>query len=133
MEVENLAVPPKEMTAQMSNNNNLNIPGSEPGIDLDKQFIRNKLSTFFMRILGNSMINAGLFPGDIIIVDKSINPVNGKIVVASIDGELLVRRYQRSLNKLVLIPETENLLSISVNEFTDCRICGVVTGLIRDL
>src|SRR5881296_257905 len=62
----------------------------ERGIDLNEQLIRNKPATFFMRVSGNSMINAGIFDGDIVIVDKSVKPVNGKIVIAVIDGEMLI-------------------------------------------
>lgn len=79
----------------------------ERGIYLNgEQLIRNKPATFFMKVSGNSMINAGIFDGDIVIVDRSIKPVNGKIVIAVIDGEMLIRRYEKTLNKLLLIPET---------------------------
>ena len=54
----------------------------ERGIDLNEQLIRNKPATFFMRVRGNSMINAGIGDGDIVIVDKSVKPVTGKIVIA---------------------------------------------------
>ena len=64
----------------------------ERGIDLNEQLIKNKAATFFMRVSGTSMINAGIGDGDIVIVDRSIKPVNGKIVIAVIDGEMLIRR-----------------------------------------
>ena len=86
-----------------------------------------------MRVSGNSMINAGITDGDIVIVDKSIKPVNGKIVIAVIDGEMIIRRYQRILNKLRLLPETDHLSPIEVNEFNDCNIWGVVTYAIRSM
>ena len=54
----------------------------ERGIDLNEQLIRNKPATFFMKVSGNSMINAGIFDGDVVIVDRSIKPANGKIVIA---------------------------------------------------
>src|ERR1700712_2966402 len=73
----------------------------ERGIDLNEQLIRNKPATFFMRVVGNSMVNAGIYNGDIVIVDKSIKPQNGKIVIAVVDGEMLIRRYQRTFNKLL--------------------------------
>ena len=79
----------------------------ERGIDLNEQLIRNKPATFFMKVSGNSMINAGIYDGDIVIVDRSLKPVNGKIVIAVIDGDMLIRRYEKTMNKVRLIPETE--------------------------
>ncbi len=103
----------------------------ERGIDLNEQLIINKPATFFMRVSGNSMINAGIFDDDIVIVDKSIKPQNGKIVIAVLDGELLIRRYERTMNKLRLIPETNKLSPMEIGEFSDCKIWGVVTCVIR--
>jgi len=105
---------------------------AERGIDLNEQLIRNKPATFFMRVTGNSMTGAGISDGDIVIVDRSIKPVNGKIVIAVIDGEMLIRRYQKTFNSLSLVPETPKLASITVNEFSDFKVWGVVTCLIRE-
>ncbi|MEP6711302.1 MAG: translesion error-prone DNA polymerase V autoproteolytic subunit [Ferruginibacter sp.] len=105
----------------------------ERGIDLNEQLIRNKPATFFMKVSGNSMIDAGIFDGDIVIVDKSIKPVNGKIVIAVIDGDMLIRRYQKTMNKLLLIPETSKLATIDVSEFSDFKVWGVVVHLIRNV
>ena len=105
----------------------------ERGIDLNEQLIRNKPATFFMRVSGNSMINAGIFEGDIVIVDRSIKAANGKIVIAVIDGEMLIRRYQKTMNKLFLVPETPKLATIEVSEFNAFNIWGVVTCVIRTL
>ena len=105
----------------------------ERGIDLNEQLIRNKPATFFMRVSGNSMINAGIFDGDIVIVDRSVKPQNGKIVIAVIDGEMLIRRYEQTLNKLRLVPETAKLATIDVSEFSDFKIWGVVIHIIRSL
>jgi DNA polymerase V len=103
----------------------------ERGIDLNEQLIRNKPATFFMRVNGNSMINAGIGEGDILIVDRSLKPVNGKIVIAVIDGEMLVRRYEKTINKLLLISEGKQSSSIDVNEFSDFKVWGVVIYVIR--
>ncbi|MBL0357500.1 MAG: translesion error-prone DNA polymerase V autoproteolytic subunit [Chitinophagaceae bacterium] len=105
----------------------------ERGIDLNEQLIRNKPATFFMRVSGSSMVNAGIFDGDIVIVDRSIKPVNGKIVIAVIDGEMLIRRYEKTLNRLRLVPETNKLSPIDVGEFMDFKIWGVVMYAIRSL
>ena len=103
----------------------------ERGIDLNEQLIKNKAATFFMRVSGTSMINAGIGDGDIVIVDRSIKPVNGKIVIAVIDGEMLIRRYEQSFNKLRLVPETHNLSAIEVSEFMDFKVWGVVIYIIK--
>ena len=105
----------------------------ERGIDLNEQLIRNKPATFFMKVSGNSMINAGIFDADIVIVDRSIKPVNGKIVIAIIDGEMLIRRYEKTFNRLRLVPETPKLSAIEVGEFSDFKIWGVVICVIRNV
>lgn len=105
----------------------------ERGIDLNEQLIRNKPATFFMRVSGNSMINAGIFDGDIVIVDKSIKPKSGKVVIAVIDGEMLIRRLDISMNKMRLVPETPKLATIDVSEFSDFKIWGVVSYIIRSV
>lgn len=105
----------------------------ERGIDLNEQLIRNKPATFFMKVCGGSMINAGIFDGDIVIVDRSINPKNGTIVIAVIDGEMLIRRMEKTINKMRLIPETPKLAIIDVSEFSDFKIWGVVICVIRNL
>ncbi|MGB4846084.1 MAG: translesion error-prone DNA polymerase V autoproteolytic subunit [Ferruginibacter sp.] len=105
----------------------------ERGIDLNEQLIRNKPATYFMRVSGNSMINAGIYDGDIVIVDRSLKPQNGKIVIAVVDGEMLIRRYEKTINSLRLIPETAKLSPIEVNEFNDFKIWGVVIYIIRNV
>jgi DNA polymerase V len=105
----------------------------ERGIDLNEQLIRNKPATYFMRVSGNSMINAGIYDGDIVIVDRSLKPQNGKIVIAVIDGEMLIRRLEKTMNSLRLIPETAKLSPIDVSEFNDFKIWGVVVYIIRNV
>ena len=103
----------------------------ERGIDLNEQLIRNKPATFFMRVSGSSMINAGITDGDIVIVDRSIKPVNGKIVIAVVDGEMIIRRLEISFHKMRLVPETNQLSAIDVGEFSDITIWGVVVHSIK--
>lgn len=103
----------------------------ERGIDLNEQLIRNKPATFFMRVNGSSMVNAGIGDGDIVIVDRSLKPANGRIVIAVLDGEMLIRRYDQQFNKVLLIPETAGLATIEINEFHDYKIWGVVIYAIR--
>jgi len=103
----------------------------ERGIDLNEQLIRNKPATYFMRVTGNSMINAGIHDGDVVIVDRSIKPVSGKIVIAILDGDMLIRRLEKTMNKLRLVPETPKLATIEVAEYSDMTIWGVVTYVIH--
>ena len=103
----------------------------ERGIDLNEQLIRNKPATFFMRMTGSSMENAGIGEGDILIVDRSIKPVNGRIVIAVIDGEMLVRRYEKTINKLLLRSEGKHSSVIDVSEFADFKVWGIVIYAIR--
>jgi DNA polymerase V len=105
----------------------------ERGIDLNEQLIRNKPATFFMKVSGESMIGAGIFDGDIVIVDRSVKEKNGSIVIAVIDGEMLIRRYDTSLKRKRLLPETPKLAIIEASEFGDYKIWGVVTGMIRNI
>jgi DNA polymerase V len=103
----------------------------ERGIDLNEQLIANKPATFFMRVSGSSMTGACIHDGDIVIVDRSIKPLNGKIVIAIVDGEMLIRRYEKTINRLRLVPETPRLSPIDVSEFSDFAIWGVVTYVIK--
>ena len=79
------------------------------------------------------MINAGISNGDTIIVDRSIKAQSGKIVIAVIDGEMLIRRLEKTLNKMRLVPETPKLSPIDVSEFHDLLIWGVVTYVIKSV
>lgn len=103
----------------------------ERGIDLNEQLIRNKPATFFLKVSGKSMIKAGIFDGDIVIVDRSIKPISGKIVIAVVDGEMIIRRLEMSFNKMRLVPETDKLSPIDVGEYSDIYVWGVVTSIIR--
>ena len=104
---------------------------AERGIDLNEQLIRNKPATFFMKINSNSMVNAGLFKGDIAIVDKSVQPTHGKIVIAVVEGEMLIRRYEKSFNKLLLVAEAPKVATIEIDEMSDAKIWGVVMWVMR--
>ncbi|HEY6902025.1 MAG TPA: S24 family peptidase, partial [Puia sp.] len=71
----------------------------ERGIDLNEQLVRNKPATFFMRVSGDAMIGAGIFNGDVVIVDRSVKAVSGKVVIATLNGEMLIRRLEKTFNK----------------------------------
>ena len=100
----------------------------ERGIDLNEQLIRNKPATFFMRVRGDAMTGAGIFDGDTIIVDRSIKADSGKVVVATLNGEMLIRRLEKTFNKLRLLAETPKHATIEVDASCDSLgIWGVVT------
>ena len=106
---------------------------AERGIDLNEQLIRNKPATFFMRVNSDAMTGAGIFNGDVIIVDRSLEAKNGKVVVAVLNGEMLVRRLEQSFNKIRLVPETKKLASIDVDPLAEFSVWGVVTYVIHQL
>jgi DNA polymerase V len=106
----------------------------ERGIDLNEQLIRNKPATFFMRVSGDSMTGAGIFNGDTVIVDRSIKAVNGKVVIAVLNGEMLIRRFEKTFSRIRLVPETPRLSPIDVDlSGADFSIWGVVTYVIHSL
>ncbi|MCF8341096.1 MAG: translesion error-prone DNA polymerase V autoproteolytic subunit [Chitinophagaceae bacterium] len=104
---------------------------AERGIDLNEQLIRNKPATFFMRVRGDAMVGAGIHDGDVVIVDRSIKAVNGKIIIATLNGEMLIRRLEKTFNKLRLIPETPKLASIDIDPYAEFSVWGVVTYVIH--
>ncbi len=99
----------------------------ERGIDLNEQLIRNKPATFFFRMNSEAMTDAGIFSGDVLVVDRSIRAISGKIIVAIINGELLVRRLQTHIRGVTLIAENKKYGNIQVEEFSDYAVWGVVT------
>jgi DNA polymerase V len=106
----------------------------ERGIDLNEQLIRNKPATFFMRVSGDAMTGAGIFNGDIVIVDRSAKVASGKVVIACLNGEMLIRRLEKTFNKIRLVPETPNLSPIDVDlSGAEFAIWGIVTYVIHSL
>ena len=107
---------------------------AERGIDLNEQLIRNKPATFFMRVSGDAMIGAGIFNGDVVIVDRSVKAVSGKVVIATLNGEMLIRRLEKTFNKIRLVPETSRLSPIDVDlSGAEFSVWGVVTYVIHSL
>ena len=105
----------------------------ERGIDLNEQLIRNKPATFFFRMKGDAMKDAGIFDNDILIVDRSLKLTSGKIIVAVLNGELMVRRYHKNFSSSFLIPENSRYKTINLGEFSDFMLWGVVAAVIRTL
>ena len=103
----------------------------ERGIDLNEQLIKNKPSTYFFRMKGDAMRDAGIFDNDVLIVDRSLKLAEGKIIVAVLNGELLVRRFHKNFSAAFLIPENSRYKSINLAEFSDFTVWGVVTYIIH--
>jgi DNA polymerase V len=103
---------------------------AERGIDLNEQLVRNKPATFFLRVNSDAMVGAGIHTGDVVIVDRSIPPSNGKIVIAVVDGEMLIRKLEIANRKKRLAPASEKISAIDLGE-SDPDIWGVVTYVIH--
>jgi DNA polymerase V len=103
----------------------------EARIDLNKELIKNPSSTFFGRVNGDSMINIGIGNGDLIVVDKSIEPRDSSIVVCIIDGEFTVKRFKKIGADYFLLPENDQYKPIKVSKENDFRIWGTVTYSIK--
>jgi len=106
---------------------------AERGIDLNEQLIHNKPATFFMRVNSDAMIGAGIHSGDVVIVDRSIKAVSGKVVIAVLNGEMLIRRLYVTGKKQRLLPETNKLAAIDIDPFAEFTVWGVVTYVIHQV
>jgi DNA polymerase V len=106
---------------------------AERGIDLNEQLIKNKPATFFMRVNSDAMIGAGIHTGDVVIVDRSIEAKNGKVIIAVLDGEMLIRRLEINQNKKILLPATKKLSPVEINDSNIFSIWGVVTYVIHSV
>jgi len=103
----------------------------EAYIDLNKEYIKNKPSTFMVRVNGNSMIDAGISHGDLLIVDKSIKPVTNKIAVCFYEGGYIVKRLRIEEDVIWLMPENYNYVPIKITPEDEFLIWGVVTAIIK--
>jgi DNA polymerase V len=102
-------------------------------LDINDLVVQNPASTFFVRVEGDSMIGAGIFSGDVLVIDRSKEAKDGVIVVAAINGEMVVKRLKQSTTKpgFVLVSENEEYEPIVLGEDEDCTIWGVVVGSVR--
>ena len=105
----------------------------EGEIDLNRYLIKNSLATFIVKSQGNCMLQAGIHSGDLLIVDRSIKPKNNSIVIASIDGDLTVKRINTSNNKIFLCSDSKNYENLKINNESDIFIWGVVTKVIHNV
>ncbi len=102
-------------------------------IDLNKQLIKHPSATFYGRVKGFSLKNAGIDDGDLMIIDRSLEPKNGKIAVCFIDGEFTAKRIKMAKNEIWLLPENEQFSPIRVTEENEFIVWGIVTHIIKSM
>tara|TARA_X000000368_G_C22913452_1_gene659699 strand:- start:491 stop:925 length:435 start_codon:yes stop_codon:yes gene_type:complete len=102
-------------------------------LSLDKELIKNTESTFYARVSGDSMENAGLSDGDLLVIDRSLNPENKKIAVCYLEGEFTVKRIIKKKGRIYLKPENKNYKEIEVKDGDELIIWGIVTYVIKSL
>lgn len=100
-------------------------------IDLNNLLIAHPSATFFVRVKGHSMQEAGIDDGDLLVVDKSLKPTNGDIVVAFLNGEFTVKKISKGKNFLYLVPQNEDYKSIKIKLNDDFSVWGVVAHVIK--
>ncbi len=105
----------------------------EEKLDLHALLLPNPGQTFLVQVCGDSMTGCGIQPGDILTVDRSIQPTTGRVVIAVLDGEMTVKRFKQENSKVFLMPENKDYSPIEILEGMDLRIWGVVTNVIHQL
>ncbi|AFY69247.1 SOS response UmuD protein [Thalassoporum mexicanum PCC 7367] len=105
----------------------------EDRIDLNEHLIKHPSATFLVRVAGESMLDAGIHPHDILIVDRAEEARNGKIVIAVVDRELTVKRLKQHKGEIFLMPENESFEPLKITKEMDFHIWGVVTQVIHSL
>ena len=106
---------------------------SDTKIDLTQMLIRDELSTFIVRVSGDSMEGAGIYDGDKLIVDRSIEPRDGHVVIAVVDGEMTVKRLRVTSTGVILQAENAEYPDVTVAELSDLTIWGVATTCLHQL
>ena len=102
-------------------------------ISLDEELVKNSEATFYARVSGESMIEAGIDDGDLLVIDRSLSPENGKIGICMIDGDFTVKRIKKTNGKLYLLPENKKYEAIELKEENELIIWGIVTYVIKSV
>jgi DNA polymerase V len=102
-------------------------------LDLHSHLVKNHAATFFLRASGDSMIKAGIMDDDLLVVDRSITPGNGSVVIAVVEGELTVKYLSRKNGRVLLVPANDEYPEFDITEQEDAVIWGVVTYAIHKL
>jgi DNA polymerase V len=139
MEIHTFAEhPPKQQFPVMSHSVRAGFPSPaddyvEKRIDLNEELIQHREATFFLRVKGQSMVDAGIDDGDELIVDRAIKPEHGRIVIAAVDGELTVKRFFQREGVVKLIAENSEYADIELKDGQEMLIWGVVTKIIKSV
>ena len=104
-----------------------------PTEDYNIHLIKNPPATFFVRVSGDSMVNAGIYDGSLLIVDRSLPVLSGKIIIAVVNGELTVKRFKKEKDQVRLLPENKNYAPIVVTKEMEFSTWGVVTSVINQV
>lgn len=105
----------------------------EGKLDITKHLVKHPAATFYVRVSGDSMIGAGIHSGDLLVVDRSLEPKNGNVIVAALDGELTVKRLYQKNGIIRLLPENPQYQPIEIQDGQSFEIWGVVTNVIHQL
>ena len=105
----------------------------EGPLDLNEHVIKHPSATYFVRASGDSMNGAGIFNGDLLIVDRSLEPIHGKVVIAEVDGQLTVKRLSKLKDHFSLQPENASYPPIELQEGNEVVVWGVVTHVLHNL
>ena len=105
----------------------------ERPIDLNEYLVSNAAATYLVRASGDSMINAGINDNDILVVDRSIKPAHGKVIIAVLDGQMTVKRLHKRSGKIILMPENDLYKPIEIEDHMNIEIWGVVTSSVHFL
>jgi len=105
----------------------------EVRISLDKAVVKNEAATFYARVAGQSMMGAGLDDGDLLVIDRSLEPQDGKIAVCFVDGEFTVKRLKVAQDCVWLMPENDRYKPLQVTEESELIIWGIVTHVLKAL
>jgi len=102
-------------------------------LDLNKHLVSNPAATFFVRVAGDSMLGAGIHHGDLLVVDRSLEPRDKNVVIAVLDGDLTVKRIRLGNGKITLEPENDDYASQQVSADAAFEVWGIVTSVIHKL
>jgi DNA polymerase V len=105
----------------------------EKKLDLNEYLVKTPSATFFVRATGDSMINAGIYDDDILVVDRSLQATSGKIIIAALNGMLTVKRLYKKQGVTLLLPENDKYQPIEIKEGEELHIWGVVTNVIHSV
>ena len=102
-------------------------------LDLNRELVHNPASTFFVRVAGDSMAGDGIGDGDLLVVDKSLDPQDGNLVVSYIDGEFTLKRIRLTDDKILLVPANKKYPTIEIDPQSDFRVWGIVRYVVKKM